>query len=227
MEPRDIRYHDALSCANEHQTPLLPVKDPNKVSAGSDRNGSKKIATFIMCFVGLQFSFVLWGLMQERIIKYGYSKKDLNETEFSRFKNSQFLVLANRLAGFLLACLILAVFSDQREIKTIRCGLITIRLDSIKKLTAFKNFAPLFICSFSSLSNVLSSWCQYESLKYVSFTSQLLAKSSKSVFVMITGIFKGMFYFYFCKSLSLHWTKKKVKSFPIKHIKAMNTYVYA
>lgn len=45
----------------------------------------------------------------------------------------------------------------------------------------------MFCCSFSSLSNVLSSWFQYESLKYVSFTSQLLAKSSKSIFVMILG----------------------------------------
>lgn len=131
-------------------------------------------------------SFVLWGLMQERIIKYGYTN-ELDTTELSRFKNSQFLVFCNRMAGFLLACFILFVFNGRREMKTSRCGLVTIRFDSFQKLTSFKNFAPLFICSFSSLSNVLSSWCQYEALKYVSFTSQLLAKSSKSVFVMITG----------------------------------------
>jgi adenosine 3'-phospho 5'-phosphosulfate transporter B2 len=58
---------------------------------------------------------------------------------------------------------------------------------SLNKIVSYKNWPPLFICSYSSLSNVLSSWFQYESLQYVSFTSQLLAKSSKSVFVMLTG----------------------------------------
>lgn len=133
-------------------------------------------------------SFVIWGLMQERIIKYGYSKSEsIDKKDFARFKNSQFLVLSNRFAGFLLACALLLIFNRGDGLKTSRCGIIRFRVEVFGKLTSFKNFAPLFICSYSSLSNVLSSWCQYESLKYVSFTSQLLAKSSKSVFVMITG----------------------------------------
>jgi adenosine 3'-phospho 5'-phosphosulfate transporter B2 len=89
-----------------------------------------------------------------------------------RFKNSQFLVLTNRLAGLLLSGFILLI-SNRRKLPTYR------------KLVSWDAWPPLFICSYSSLSNVLSSWFQYESLKYVTFTSQLLAKSSKSLFVML------------------------------------------
>ncbi len=37
--------------------------------------------------------------------------------------------------------------------------------------------APLFKYSFCSFSNIMSSWCQYEALKYVSFPTQVLAKA--------------------------------------------------
>lgn len=206
VKPRETK--PSQQHQQESDKPLLPVIDPNSQSStkeGGD-DESRKIATFILCFVGLQVSFVLWGLMQERIIKYGYSK-GLDSDELSRFKNSQFLVLSNRLAGFLLACAILFAFNERRDLQVIRCGLATFRFDSIKKLTTFKHFAPLFICSYSSLSNVLSSWCQYESLKYVSFTSQLLAKSSKSVFVMITGTNMFSFSNFILKILSILFHK--------------------
>lgn len=41
--------------------------------------------------------------------------------------------------------------------------------------------------SFASLSNILSSWCQYEALKYISFPTQVLAKASKVIPVMLMG----------------------------------------
>jgi hypothetical protein len=213
IKPRETK--PSQQHQQESDKPLLPVIDPNSQSAKEGSGDeSRKIATFILCFVGLQVSFVLWGLMQERIIKYGYSK-GLDSDELSRFKNSQFLVLSNRLAGFLLACAILFAFNERRDLQVIRCGLATFRFDSIKKLTTFKHFAPLFICSYSSLSNVLSSWCQYESLKYVSFTSQLLAKSSKSVFVMITGT--NMNSILLLKILSIPFHKRYAKPATIEN----------
>ena len=48
-------------------------------------------------------------------------------------------------------------------------------------------FAPLWEYSFPSVANMLSSWCQYEALRYVSFPTQMLAKGFKMVPVMITG----------------------------------------
>uniref|UniRef100_A0A1I8FAP9 Adenosine 3'-phospho 5'-phosphosulfate transporter 1 n=1 Tax=Macrostomum lignano TaxID=282301 RepID=A0A1I8FAP9_9PLAT len=40
--------------------------------------------------------------------------------------------------------------------------------------------APAFEYTWSSLSNVLSSWCQYEALLYVSFPTQVLAKACQN-----------------------------------------------
>jgi adenosine 3'-phospho 5'-phosphosulfate transporter B2 len=122
--------------------------------------------------------------MQERIVKYTYEiigSSEINHLA-RQFKNSQFLVLTNRLAGLILSGAILLIYSQTRKKPRVfnLC-------DSNRKLVVYKSWPPLFVCSYSSLSNVLSSWFQYESLKYVTFASQLLAKSSKSLFVMISG----------------------------------------
>jgi len=49
--------------------------------------------------------------------------------------------------------------------------------------------APLWEYSFPSVTNMLSSWCQYEALRYVSFPAQMLAKGFKMVPVMLMGVF--------------------------------------
>jgi len=49
--------------------------------------------------------------------------------------------------------------------------------------------SPLWEYSFPSVANMLSSWCQYEALKYVSFPTQMLAKAFKVVPVMLMGKF--------------------------------------
>ena len=46
---------------------------------------------------------------------------------------------------------------------------------------------PFYKYSFCSLSNILSSWFQYEALKYVSFPTQVLAKACKVIPVMLMG----------------------------------------
>ena len=43
--------------------------------------------------------------------------------------------------------------------------------------------------SFPSVANMLSSWCQYEALKYVSFPTAMLAKAFKTLPVMLMGKF--------------------------------------
>ena len=48
--------------------------------------------------------------------------------------------------------------------------------------------APIYAYSPSSLSNSISSWSQYEALKYVSFPAQVLSKSCKIIPVMLVGI---------------------------------------
>ena len=49
--------------------------------------------------------------------------------------------------------------------------------------------SPLWEYSFPSVANMLSSWCQYEALQYVSFPAQMLAKAFKMVPVMLMGKF--------------------------------------
>jgi len=49
--------------------------------------------------------------------------------------------------------------------------------------------SPLWEYSFPSVANMLSSWCQYEALKYVSFPTQMLAKAFKMVPVLLLGKF--------------------------------------
>ena len=49
--------------------------------------------------------------------------------------------------------------------------------------------APFYQFSPCSISNIVSSWAQYECLKYVSFPTQTLFKSSKVIPVMLVGKF--------------------------------------
>ena len=48
---------------------------------------------------------------------------------------------------------------------------------------------PLYEYAFPSVANMLSSWCQYEALKYVTFPTQMLTKAFKLVPVMLMGKF--------------------------------------
>lgn len=66
-----------------------------------------------------------------------------------KFDDSQFLVFINRLLAFLVA------------LGRLVC--------TRQPLVA----APLYKFSFCSLTNIVSAWCQYEALKYVSFPTQV------------------------------------------------------
>jgi adenosine 3'-phospho 5'-phosphosulfate transporter B2 len=80
-----------------------------------------------------------------------------------QFTNSQFLVFINRILALVVAGLYICVSPQPRH------------------------RAPFYKYSFSSISNTLSSWCQYEALKFVSFPTQVLAKASKVIPVMLMG----------------------------------------
>ena len=108
---------------------------------------SKRATILFICFFGLQASYLTWGVLQERIMTHEYGKTDTTPGEF--FKNSQFLVFVNRILAFIIALLVI-VFQHQP-----------------------KHAAPLFKYSFSSFSNIMSSWFQYEALKFVSFPTQV------------------------------------------------------
>ncbi|XP_010774805.1 adenosine 3'-phospho 5'-phosphosulfate transporter 1 [Notothenia coriiceps] len=80
-----------------------------------------------------------------------------------KFKDSQFLVFMNRILALTVSGLWCLMFKQPRH------------------------GAPMYKYSFASLSNIMSSWCQYEALKYISFPTQVLAKASKVIPVMLMG----------------------------------------
>ncbi|XP_064412648.1 adenosine 3'-phospho 5'-phosphosulfate transporter 1 [Latimeria chalumnae] len=122
---------------------------------------SKQALKLLFCAAGLQFSYLTWGVLQERVMTKTYGATELDPGE--KFRDSQFLVFMNRILAFTVAGLYCMLTKQPRH------------------------GAPMYKYSFASLSNILSSWCQYEALKFISFPTQVLAKASKVIPVMLMG----------------------------------------
>lgn len=120
----------------------------------------KKTIHLIVCILGLQVSYLTWGVLQEKTITQEYVD---SEGHTEKFTDSEFLVFMNRVLAFIFSGIYL-LLKEQNVHQT-----------------------PLYKYSFCSVSNILSSWCQYEALKFVSFPTQVLAKSAKVILVMIMG----------------------------------------
>lgn len=129
------------------------------VNEWGEPEGTKQevIQRAIFCAVGLNVSFCIWGLVQERILTQTY------DGDF--FGYSYGLVFLNRLGGLVLSTVLMYYF----------------QVEWVK--------SPLWEYSFPSVANMLSSWCQYKALEYVTFPTQMLAKAFKIVPVMLVGKF--------------------------------------
>jgi len=113
----------------------------------------------VVCFIGLQGSYVTWGFIQEKVMTREY--------ESGMFPSTVFLVCANRALALVVA------------------GALMTYKSRVLRQPAPK--APFYQYSPCSVSNIVSSWAQYECLKYVSFPTQTLFKSSKVIPVMLVG----------------------------------------
>lgn len=142
---------------------LAGIADTKPTSATSaiGRTTSGDCLLYAYCFVGLNISYLSWGLLQEKIITQEYRDAD---GRTAHFRDSQFLVFVNRALAFAVAGAWLRLTQ-----------------------TAQRHRAPLFKYSYASLSNIMSAWFQYEALKFVSFPTQVLAKSCKIMPVMLMG----------------------------------------
>lgn len=147
---------------SEAKTGLLddvPVAPRHEGDSGSPVRQAVKL---IFCAAGLQASYLTWGVLQERVMTRSYGATSPDE-EGEKFKDSQFLVFMNRILALTVSGLWCVLFKQPRH------------------------GAPMYKYSFASLSNIMSSWCQYEALKYISFPTQVLAKASKVIPVMLMG----------------------------------------
>lgn len=127
----------------------------------SKRTSSQEAVQLFWCFGGLMVSYLTWGVLQEKIMTQSYFNF---AGQSSKFKDSQFLVFANRLLAFIVALTYLQW-----------------------QPAATRHRAPLYKYSYASFSNIMSAWFQYEALKFVNFPTQVLAKSCKIIPVMLMG----------------------------------------
>lgn len=166
----------------------------------SSKQRKRPYLKLVYCFVGLQLSFLTWGVLQEKIMTTEYvvtvrttsssttSSLHNESSELSTttnkiyFHDSQFLVLVNRILAFIAAS---AILITRRFTSRKRRGDRLIPQSGNKTTTATYEIAPLYLFSFCSISNILSSWCQYEALKYVNFPTQVLSKACKLLPVMM------------------------------------------
>lgn len=149
-------------------------------SSGAEESMKSKAIRMVACFVGLQASYITWGLVQERIVTKAYGEGD--DAEF--FPSSAFLVFGNRfLALFLAAAIVYWPWSGRRG----GAAATTAAAAAGGSCASRGLKAPLLQYAPASLSNILSSWAQYEALKYISFPTQVLSKSSKIIPVMLVG----------------------------------------
>ena len=132
----------------------------HKFKLFSCRSTYQEIGSVLFCGVGLIGSYLAWGYLQEKIMTTNYEDSLGNK---AMYKNSQFLVFVNRILAFFIAVVMMSVQRQPRH------------------------KAPLYKYSYCSFSNIMSSWCQYEALKFVSFPTQVLAKASKVIPVMLMG----------------------------------------
>ena len=127
---------------------------------------------FLFCFTGLQVSYLTWGYMQELIMTTTF--EPTSTAPDGKFPSAAFCVFSNRFLAIIVA--IIAV--------KVRHGAVLAN-----------NVAPLVAFAPCALSNTMSSWSQYASLRYVSFPVQTVFKSSKIIPVMIMGkVLKGTTY---------------------------------
>lgn len=156
------------------------------------------------CFTGLNISYLVWGLLQEKIITQEYTDgKDDGTGKAVHFRDSQFLVFVNRALTFLVSGLWLLLLDakQRRHRRHNGAGYTALATNDASAEAAAaaaaagaalhtapqRHRAPLFKYSYASLSNILSAWFQYEALKFVSFPTQVLAKSCKIIPVMLMG----------------------------------------
>eukprot|EP01113_Clastostelium_recurvatum_P046592 TRINITY_DN8188_c0_g2_i2.p1 TRINITY_DN8188_c0_g2~~TRINITY_DN8188_c0_g2_i2.p1 ORF type:complete len:358 (+),score=61.26 TRINITY_DN8188_c0_g2_i2:145-1218(+) len=152
---REEREKSILDVTKEVVQAPPPVADPNQWSYAT-RLG--------LCVSGIMGFFVVYGVLQERIMTTPYGQDEDGKDIY--FRDSTFLVLSNRL----LACLIAVMM-------VLRNG------------ESLKNVAPLHKYAGVSLSNFAATFCQYEALKYVNFPTQTLGKCGKMMPVMLVGTF--------------------------------------
>ncbi|KAM3406389.1 hypothetical protein ACQJBY_000467 [Aegilops geniculata] len=129
------------------------------VAAGRDKDERRRLmGRCALAIVGIMSTLLVYGVLQEKLMRVPYGV----EKEFFRY--SLFLVFCNRITTSMVSALVLLLSKKSTD-----------------------PVAPIQKYCVVSFSNILTTTCQYEALKYVSFPVQTLAKCAKMIPVMIWG----------------------------------------
>jgi len=124
---------------------------------------TKVVQRLLFCSLMLNLTFVTWGALQERMLTRRYPRHTGDY-----FTYSYALVFTNRFWTLIMSGCMWLYLKPRHSQSTV-----------------------LYEYSFPSISNLLSSWCQYEALRYVSFPATTLFKSFKLAPVMLMGKILG------------------------------------
>lgn len=158
---------DSESDKSQETDTLLEKKD---LVANPTSSFLWKVVDFFVCFFSLQFSYLVWGMMQELIMNTTFNSTPM--TPSGKFPSATFCVFSNRFLAII--------------VSGVACWFYHGTLTSP---------APLLSFTPCALSNTISSWSQYQALSFVSFSLQTIFKSTKIIPVMLMGtVLKGTKY---------------------------------
>ncbi len=152
---------DSLPYDSSMYVPIPSSKTMVDFDVGSsEQPQSEYYSKIILLGLGLNITFVICSIIQERILKMEYGPGEF-------FTYTYGLVFFNRFVGLLISSLLM-YYARLKWSKAI-----------------------VHEYAFVSLTNILSSWCQYESLKFVTMPTQMLSKALKLAPIMIMGKILG------------------------------------
>jgi adenosine 3'-phospho 5'-phosphosulfate transporter B2 len=134
-------------------------------SSSSNVNSATSWKHLTFCALGIQLCYVTWGVVQERLMGHAYG------VHGERFNYSSVLLLCNKVVSAMLAAVLLRGTTDL----------------ATSGLQVYIGRAPALLFAYASLSNGISSWCQYEALKHTIFPIVVVFKASKMIPVMVIG----------------------------------------
>ncbi|GAA99330.1 uncharacterized protein L969DRAFT_619488 [Mixia osmundae IAM 14324] len=165
-EPRSpAMSHDPRDMSSLFEEEATAVSEEARASpAWRDR------AWLLLHAGGLMSMYALYSVLQERIMKSEYGP------EQQRFTAPSLLIACNRSFSLLVGLLLTLISPSSRSSQPERTY--WQRLQPQHAITAY---ALVAACNFAS------TYSQYEALKYLSFTTQSIAKCAKMVFVLLVG----------------------------------------
>lgn len=155
----------------------------------SGGGASSSTASLVLHAGALVAIYSIYSILQEKVMKTSYGTGDTDE---HRFTSSALLVLSNRLfslvAGLAFSLLLPIPGQDLGSLAGVK-GSANEALTELrrKRIDLLRPTWPLHFYALVAAANFMSTFCQYEALRWVGFTTQALAKCAKMVPVLLLG----------------------------------------